>query len=137
MTEPSDAYLKTRFTIRSRSNPNDYWFYDESQGSIVSSSTQRTSFQITAPSLAVGTVMIGSDDIIIKAPNQGYVNPGAIASAIGGSSLQVAAASSQAAFRFKFGDLKSGRFIAFSSSLGTSILYMPRSGAGCGWEIWQ
>ena len=137
MTEPSDAYLKTRFTIRSRSNPNDYWFYDESQGSIVSSSTQRTSFQITAPSLAVGTVMIGSDDIIIKAPNQGYVNPGAISNATGGNSLQVAATSSQAEFRFKFGDFKSGRFIAFSSSPGNSILYMPQSGAGSGWEIWQ
>ncbi len=81
--------------------------------------------------------MIGTDDIIIRAPNEGYVNPGAISNGTGGNSLQVAAASSQAAFRFKFGDLKSGRFVAFSGSLGTSVLYMPQSGAGCGWEIWQ
>ncbi|KJA21865.1 hypothetical protein HYPSUDRAFT_41500 [Hypholoma sublateritium FD-334 SS-4] len=121
------------FTIRSRSNPNHYWFYDESQGFIVSSSTNRTSFQINAPDVAVGTVMIGTDDITIRAPNQGYVNPG-VASATGGNSLQVAGASSQVAFRYKFSDLKRGLF----SASGTVITYVHGgAGAGSGWEIWQ
>lgn len=136
MTGCSDAYAKYRFTIRSRSNPNNYWFYDESQGLVVSSSTQRTSFQITAPDLAVGTIMIGTDDIIISAQNHGYVTPGA-PNATDGNVLQVKAASSQVAFRFKFGDLKSGRFIANSSVPNTTVFHMLHGGAGCGWEIWQ
>ncbi|KJA21864.1 hypothetical protein HYPSUDRAFT_675054 [Hypholoma sublateritium FD-334 SS-4] len=124
------------FTIRSRSNPNNYWFYDESQGFIVSSSTHHTSFQITAPDLAVGTILIGTDDITITAQNHGYATPGA-ANATGGNSLQVAGASSQVAFRFKFSDLKSGRFITNSSIPGNAILYMSHGRAGSGWEIWQ
>lgn len=77
--------------------------------------------------------MIGTDDIVIRAPNQGYVNPGT-PNAAGGNSLQVAGASSQVAFRYKFSDLKSGLFIAS----GTAILYVHGgAGAGSGWEIWQ
>ena len=77
--------------------------------------------------------MIGTDDIIIRTPNQGYVNPGA-ANATGGNSLQVAEGSSQVAFRYKFSDLKSGLFTAS----GTAILYVHGGvGAGSGWEIWQ
>ena len=75
--------------------------------------------------------MIGTDDIVIRALNQGYVNPGD-ANAAGGNYLH--AAGEAVAFRYKFSDLKSGVFVVS----GTAILYVHGAlGAGSSWELWQ
>ncbi len=77
--------------------------------------------------------MIGTDDIVIRALNHGYVNPGD-SNAAGGNFLHAAGESSNVAFRYKFSDLKSGVFVAS----GTAVLYVHGTvGAGSSWELWQ
>lgn len=106
---------------------------------VVVSSTQRALFQIVAPDLKAGDVMIGSDDMIIIAQNQGVVNPGPKSSDAtnGGCPLQVGAPDMCVPFRFKFGDLKSGVFVPTSVADGSRVLYDTLGGAGSSWELSQ
>lgn len=59
-----------RFHIRSKADPQIYWYYRGDINRIVLSDhyNQRTSFRITALEEPQGTIMIGKDKITIAAP---------------------------------------------------------------------
>ena len=120
-----------RFSIRSKINPNQHWYYDEGLGCILVSDTKRTLFKISALDMQNNTIMIGSDDVTLVAQHHGFVvpNESSVARVLGvtGEESQV--------FKFKFKDLKEGKFIPGTESIPSPLCYVPQGGAGTGWVL--
>ena len=121
----------TRFSIRSKINPNEHWYYDEGLGCVLVSDTKRTLFKISAPDMHEGAIMIGSDDVTLVAQHHGFVvpNESSVARILGVTSEQ------SQGFKFKYKDLKEGKFIPGTESLPSPLCYVPEGGAGSGWVI--
>jgi hypothetical protein len=141
-----------RFTIRSKSDPSRYWWYDETQGHITVSNAHRSSFKVTATNLPDGAIMIGLDDITLMVQNHGFVSHGNDDTS-DFSVLKVTETQSAAA-NFKFEDIEKGRFVLGDKNLLPSqpayipmhqsddstasyfpLGYMKKGYAKAGWEI--
>ena len=121
----------SRFSIRSKINPNQHWYYDEGLGCVLVSDTKRTLFRISAPDMHDGAIMIGSDDVTLVAQHHGFVvpNESSVARVLGVTGEQ------SQAFKFKFKDLKEGKFIPGTESVPSPLCYIPQGGAGTGWVL--
>ena len=114
----------SRFSIRSKINLDQHWYYDEGLGCIFVSETKRTLFKISAPDMHDGAIMIGSDDVTLVAQHHGFVVPNESSAA---RILGVTGEVSQA-FKFKFKDLKEGKFIPGTESIPSPLCYVPEGG---------
>jgi hypothetical protein len=94
-----------RFFIRSKFNPDLYWYYDAQQGIICTSTEKRTQFGIYATNVPNGTVMIGSDTINIDIDGQLYV----------GLDESGRLAAAEIPREFQFGALEDGRITRSAS----------------------
>ena len=120
-----------RFSIRSKVDPKQHWYYDEGLGCVLVSDTKRTLFKISAPDMPDAAIMIGSDDVTLVAQHHGFVlpNESSVARVLGVTGGQAQA------FKFKFKDLKEGKFIPGTDNLPSPLCYVPQGAAGTGWVL--
>jgi hypothetical protein len=78
-----------------------------------------------------GAIMIGSDDVTLVAQHHGFVVPNESSAA---RILGVTGEPAQA-FKFKFKDLKEGKFLPATEAFPSPLCYMPQGGAGTGWAL--
>jgi hypothetical protein len=129
------------FSIRSKADARKYWYYDEASQSIRVSETRRSAFQVTAPGIQKGMIMIGTDDITIRVQKHGYVVLTTRGNA-GERAMQVTPNESDA-FNFKFSDLAQGRFAPYVNPWGAQVsdadshvlCYNTDVYGGAGWEL--
>ncbi|KAF7374086.1 hypothetical protein MSAN_00289600 [Mycena sanguinolenta] len=122
------------FSIRSKANASQYWYYDETLGCITISEIQRTSFRITSVNMHEGAIMVKADQITLTVQGHGFVVPRTAARIPG--SLTLGVTNSQAeAFRFKFEDLDRGCFNSVRDGLRFVVCYVPGGGGNLGWEL--
>ena len=78
-----------------------------------------------------GAIMIGSDDVYLVAQHHGFVvpNDSSVAHILGVKGEQ------SQAFKFKFKDLKEGKFIPGTETIPSPLCYIPQGGAGTGWVL--
>jgi len=124
------------FTIRSKANADQYWYYDRSLGSIVVSVRQRSSFKISAPNMHDGAIMIGLDDITLVVQHHGFVKHQTLNGSPGKCILGVTDEVLEAS-KFKFKDLDEGKFIPLNEDLpvGSLLCYMSEGTPCPGWEL--
>ena len=75
--------------------------------------------------------MTPEPDVTLVAQHHGFVvpNESSVARVLGVTGEQ------SQAFKFKFEDLKKGRFIPGTESVPSPLCYIPQGGAGMGWVI--
>jgi len=123
------------FSIRSKANANQYWYYDDAKKFIVVSESQRTYFKISTPDMPDGAIMVGRDRITLSTQHHGFVIPLNPDGVSGVPLLGVTDKVSEASGKFTFGDLDKGRFVpGFKKDLPSALSYMPNGGVG-GWEL--
>ena len=125
----------TRFSIRSKANASQYWYYDESSGNITVSSVHRSFFRISATDMDQGVIMIGTDNIDIVIQHHGSVvlrNVGPDANVLGTKGVTVKELYGD---HFKFEDLDKGKFVPGTETDPNPLCYMPQDGVHSGWEL--
>ncbi|KAJ7236568.1 hypothetical protein B0H12DRAFT_1238456 [Mycena haematopus] len=122
------------FSIRSKANAQQYWYYDDFVGCITISETQRTSFKITSADLHEGSIMVSSDQITLIVQYHGFVVP-RTTFRLSGSAILKVTSSPAGAFKFKFEDLDKGRFVSVKDGLSNVVCYVPGGGGVVGWEL--
>ncbi|KAJ6554636.1 hypothetical protein B0H19DRAFT_1071996 [Mycena capillaripes] len=122
------------FSIRSKANAKQYWYYDANVGCITISELHRTSFRINAVNIHQGAIMVSADHITLIVQEHGFVVPRTADRLFGSLTLGVTSSEAEA-FQFKFEDLDKGCFVLVRDGLQIVICYVAGGGGSLGWEL--